>query len=110
MRIDGLGDTSPGVAEYHFYDRVVDPGGVELGCQRVPTLMRRVVHRQPLHRPVPAATERVIAVFRTNFPSLLPCGQKREYTPADGNLADTSLSLAMPDVHIAFTDFNVLRS
>lgn len=110
MCIDSLRYAFPGVSEYHFDDRVVDPGGVEQGCLRVPALMRRVVHRQPLHRPVPAATERVIAVFRTNFPSLLPYGQKREDTPADGNLADTSLSLAMPDVHIAFTDFNVLRS
>ena len=109
MRIDGLGDTSPGVAEYHFYDRVVDPGGVEQGCQRVPALMRRMMHRHPLHCSVPAAPKSVVSVDRTNLFAPLPICQEWEDTMTDGNLADTSLSLAVPDVNIALADLYVLR-
>lgn len=57
----------------------------------------------------PAAPESVVSVNRTNLSAPLPCGQKREDALADGNFADTSLGLAVPDVNIALADLYVLR-
>ena len=109
MRVDGLCDTSPGVTEYHFDDRIVDTGRIEQGRQRVPTLMWGVTHRQLLQYPIPAAPESVVSVDRTNLSAPLPCGQKRKDTTANGDLADSGLGLTVPNVNIALADFYVLR-
>mgnify|MGYP007036971258 CR=1 FL=1 len=109
MRIDSLRDASPGVTEYHFDDRVVDSGRVEQRGQGMPALVRRMMHRQPLHRPVPAAPEGIICIGRTNLPVPLSHGQEGEYPLTDRNPADTGLSLAVSDVDVALTDLYVLR-
>lgn len=108
MRIDSLRDASPGVTEYHFDGRVIDSGRVEQRGQGMPTLVRGVMHRQPLHCPVPAAPESVVSVDRTNLSAPLPCGQEGEYPLTDGYSAHTGLRLAVPDVDVALADFYIL--
>ena len=108
MRVNGFRDASPGVTEYHFDDRIVDTGRIEQGRQRVPTLMWGVTHRQLLQYPIPAAPESVVSVDRTNLFAMLPRCQEGEYPLTDGNLADTGLRLAVPDVDVALADLYVL--
>ena len=97
MRIDGLRDTSPGVTEYHFDDRVIDSGRIEQRGQGMPALVRSVMHRQPLHRPVPTAPEGIIGISRTDDLLPLPCGQEGEYPLTDRYSTHAGLRLAVPD-------------
>lgn len=70
--------------------------------------VRRVMHRHPFHRLVPAAPEGVIGIGQTDLPVPLPCGQKREDALADGNFADTSLGLTVPNVQVSLPNLDVL--
>ena len=108
MRIDSLCDASPGVAEYHFDDRVIDSGRVEQRGQGMPALVRGVMHRQPLHRPVPSAPEGIVSIRCTNDFLPLPGGQEGENQFTDRHFPDAGFCLAVPDINIAFPYFYIL--
>ena len=60
MRVYGFGDTSPGVTKDHFDHCVVDPSGIQHGCQSVAALVGAVMHRQLLESTIKTPPEAVI--------------------------------------------------
>lgn len=89
---------------------VVKLDRIEQRGQGMPALVRSVMHRQLLHRPVPAAPEGIIGISRTDDLLPLPCGQEGEYPLTDGYFTHPSLCLAVPYINIAFPYFYILRS
>lgn len=57
MGVNAFGHTRAGMAEYHFHRRLVGTCPVKHGGQRVPALMRRVMHSQRFHGVVKESPE-----------------------------------------------------
>lgn len=108
MRVYGFCDASPGVTKYHLDHRIVDSSGVQHGGQGVAALVGAVMHRQLLESGVKPPPEAVIRRRLTDGPPGLPGLQKRQDLFRDGDPSDTGLRLAVPDVQVTLTEFDVL--
>ena len=110
MRVDGFRDASPCVTQNHLDAGVIDPGRVEQAGQRVAALVGRVVHTDGGQHSVETAAKAVVGGRLADVLSGFSDFQKREYLPGYGDPADACLRLAVPDVQVPLTEFDVSRT
>lgn len=89
-----------GMAEYHFHRRFIGTCPVKHGGQRVPALMRRVVHFHFFHGVVKESPEGFIIPAGAYRPFCLSLRQKVKDFLVDGDFADSRQCFAFLDVDV----------
>lgn len=105
MRVNGLCNSSPGMAENHFYCCIIDTSGVKHGCASMTAFVRRMVHSVNLHHGIKPPTKPV--VWHCNPTSIFQGFEERKNFLGDRNPSNASLCLAMLNVYVSLSNLDV---
>lgn len=107
MGVNAFCHTRAGVAEYHFHGRLVGTCPVKHGGQRVPALVRRVVHFHFFHGVVKESPEGFIVPAWAYSPFCLPLHENGQDFPVDGDFPNPRQRLALLDVDVLLAEVHI---